>query len=134
MGNREKVLRKLGRKSYSSYELIFKLKSEIPEIKEITQEFIQKGYLNDQEWLARFVEEEERKGRSPLAAAARLRSKGVPREVIEEAVGALDSDKAIREAAAKHLRRGSDKKKTMAALARLGFSWDAIHRILTDML
>jgi SOS response regulatory protein OraA/RecX len=134
LNNREKVLRKLGRRSYSSYELILKLKSEMPEIKEITDEFLQKGYLNDEEWLTRFVQEEERKGRSPRATASRLYAKGVPREVIEEALGALDSDKAIREAVTKHLRRGSDKKKIMAALARLGFSWEAIHKILDDML
>lgn len=128
--NREKVLRKLGRRGYSSYELIFKLKSEIPEIKDIAEEFIQKGYLDDAAWIADFIAAEERKGRGPLQIGAKLRMRGIPQEVVNGALSKTASKEAIRLALEKELRKGKDKHKIINALARKGFSWDDINLII----
>ncbi|MCB1113714.1 MAG: RecX family transcriptional regulator [Chlamydiia bacterium] len=133
MSNREKVLRKLSRRSYSSYELIFKLRSEMPEIKEITDEFLKKGYINDEEWLKDFIKSEERKGKGPKAIGAKLYSKGFPRETIESALLMTEPQEAIQTALKKELKKGKDKPKIIGALVRKGYSWDDIN-LITDML
>ena len=133
MSNREKVLRKLSRRSYSSFELIFKLKTEIPEIKDITNEFIQKGYINDQEWLKDFIKSEERKGKGPRAIGAKLYTKGFPREIIEEALLNTEPAESIQTALKKELKKGKDKPKIINALIRKGYSWDNIN-LISDML
>lgn len=125
--DREKVMRKLGRRSYSSYELRLKLKAEVPDIEEILVDFIEKGYINDHDWLLSFIRSEESKGRGPMAISQKLRQKGYPREEIESAMPRNGSSReALDLAFAKKTRKFSDRNKIINSLLRLGFAWDDI--------
>lgn len=135
--NRDLVLRKIARRNYASYELKQKLK-EIPEIDAIVEEFVEKGYINDDDWMRNYIRSEEGKGKGPQAIAAKLRSKGFPRHKIEELFTLLSPDEAldvaIRKKSKGRVLEGKERQKLIASLFRLGFSWDAISRKLnTDL-
>lgn len=125
---RDKVIRKLAKKSYSSWELKKKC-ADIPDIEAIVADLADKGYLNDKEWLSSFVRQGEAKGLSPLAIASKMRNKGIPRDVIEEALNTLDSEEALKRAIAKKMRgKTPDRQKLIASLLRQGFSWEQVSR------
>lgn len=130
---KDKVIRKLARKSYSSWELKLKC-ADIPDIDAILEELQQKGYLNDEEWLQTFIKGQEAKGQSPLAIASKLRVKGIPRATIQASLAALDVDTALQKAIAKKSRREPSRQKLIASLMRQGFSYDAIQRGINKIL
>lgn len=129
--HKEKVMRKLGRRSYSSHELRLKLKGEIPEneLEDILKEFIEKGYINDLEWARTFVIAEESKGRGPMTISQKLRMKGYERENVEKVMdeaGEGGSKDALDLALAKKSRKFTERHKIVNALLRLGFHWEDI--------
>lgn len=130
---REKVLGALARKSYCSWELRQKF-ADLEEIDSLIEEFQQKGYINDSEWLEAFIAAKERCGNSPLAIGAKLRNKGVPREVIMDLLGAHSPEEALKQAIYKKTKgkivEGPEKQKLIASLLRKGFSWNLIRNML----
>lgn len=133
MKDKERVMRKLARKSYSSWELRQKCQ-DVPEIDTIVAEFIEKGYLNDDEWLDNYIHSQEVRGTSPLAIAAKLRTKGVPTAILQAKLTTHSPDTALQTLIQKktkgHPPSGPDKQKLIAFLQRRGFSWEAICRVL----
>ncbi len=54
-----------------------------PTIEKILTKLQNEGYLNDEEWLQRYVSSQLRKGKGPQAILAKCREKGFTREEIE---------------------------------------------------
>ena len=134
MKEKEYVMRKLARKSYCSWELKQKC-AEIADIDDIIAEYIQKGYINDDEWLQEFIRTKEAQGNSPLVIAAKLRHKGVPSTVLQAKLAghspATALNKLIQKKTKGQTPTGPDKQKLIASLMRRGFSWDAISKALS---
>ena len=127
---------KLGRRSYSSWEIRNFFKDEIPEIEEIIAEFTEQGYINDDEWLKSFIRIEEGKGNGPHTLKSKLRQKGIPQEVIEAALTEASPQESLATAIYKKTKgrpiTKESKQKLIAFLARRGFSWDTIQNALYD--
>jgi regulatory protein len=79
----------------------------------------------------------------PNRLAAELRGKGVPRETIEEALAPLEGDAEVQMAVAFGRNKAAQlrgeeprdaRRKLGAALARRGFSWDAVRRAVDLLL
>ena len=108
---------------------------------QIIQELRQKGYLNDEEWIETFVRYQLERRRGPRDIEMKLRSKGIPEELIEQVLKDLDNSEdrkeRIRELIQKkyHEVDFSDfhqKQKVIAALSRRGYSVGEIHEVLRD--
>lgn len=74
------VLDRLSQRNYPSMQLeqlLSKCFVSKSNINKILNEFIQQGYINDQEWIERFVEGQVRKGISPKGILYKLMNKGL---------------------------------------------------------
>lgn len=102
---------------------------------------IEKGYVNDREWMKQFVREKTSQGEGPRLIESRLRQRGLDRDLIREVMGELKEDDGLeREMALDALMRwsrrpqsGRQKNKMAAAanwLVRRGFdpslSWEIV--------
>jgi regulatory protein len=93
------------------------------------------GYIDDAAYAAEYVRSAMASGKSRRAAEYGLKQKGLSRGVITEAMQAY-TDEAEEDAArkgAEALRRaGKDRKHIYAALARRGFDYDTISKLLPE--
>ncbi len=94
-----------------------------------------RGYLSDESFARYWAENRRlRQGTSQRALQAELRAKGVAPEIIEQVLTASErsDDDELRKVIAKKARRYDDPQKLMAYLARQGFSYDDIKRVLEE--
>lgn len=135
------ALRQLARRELSSFELQQILQHKLvssPIIDQVITELSTSGYVNDDDWIQRFIAFQSARSQGPDAIRHKLRQKGLPEEQIEAALRPLQTE-SIQEAIQKLLQtryRSRDlsdyreRQKVVAALARRGFCLDDIFAVM----
>ncbi len=131
--SREELRQRLERKGYEA-ELVV----------EVLESLTRGGFLNDQEFSEAWVAGRTgSRAMGPVRLAAELRSKGVDKETIQEALAPLDDDAQLRlavEVAQKRAGRLSSeepreaRKKLAAMLIRRGFGWQVAAKAVNAVL
>lgn len=121
------------------------LKRNVPEAlaERLLDRFTDNGLINDRDYAEQFIASRQAGGGiSRRGAAERLRAKGVPADLIAEAVSAIDEDdeyEAALRLATKKLAgmRGLPAQTRMrrlaGALARRGYGSDLVHRVVRQV-
>lgn len=142
--SKEYALRCLARKSYFSEELVVKLREKsVPNetIDRIIQEFKDKLFLNDTEWVENFIRNQSEKGRGPQQIIVKLRQKRVPSEIIavyreqvQDSSSQRDNIKRllVKKYRSRNLKDPRERQKVIASLLRKGFDFSEIKNILCD--
>lgn len=134
-----KALDLLSRRPHAERELRDKLRRKDYEkvvIDAVVDRLRHKGYIDDADFARRWVESRQAIApRSRRKLQAELIKKGVDQVAIEAALATIDSEdqlQAIRELVAKKQKqsRYQDRAKLLAFLARQGFNYDDIRRVL----
>lgn len=138
------ALDRLAMRSYPSAQLQKLLQRNLVStetIKKVLQEFASLGYLNDEEWIERFVKAQQGRHMGPQMIICKLMNKGISHKDAQRYIEKL-SDHADTQKSIQHLlktkyknRNISDyreKQKVFAALARKGFDGEAIKTALRD--
>ncbi len=105
---------------------------------QVAQRMAQVGLVNDREYASTVVRHYSRKGYGPAKIRDELYRRGVPREFWDEAMEELDQgDEKLRALVEKKLRGAvptrEGLKKVSAYLARRGFGWEEISRVLREV-
>lgn len=105
---------------------------------QVAQRMAQVGLVNDREYASTVVRHYSRKGYGPAKIRDELYRRGVPREFWDEAMEELDQgDEKLRALVEKKLRGAvptrEELKKVSAYLARRGFGWEEISRVLREV-
>lgn len=105
---------------------------------EVAQRMAQVGLVDDREYASTVVRHYSRKGYGPAKIRDELYRRGVPREFWDEAMEERDQgDDKLRALVEKKLRGAAptreELKKVSAYLARRGFSWEEISRVLSQV-
>lgn len=89
MGGAKKfALSRLALKSYPSSELrkaLHRVMVRESTIEKVLLECVERGYVDDQDWMTRFIKHQVNRKAGPLLIAAKLRSKGITEEEISKA-------------------------------------------------
>ena len=106
-----------------------------PELSErLTQEFTQRGYVDDTRYADWLADMRRRKGKSERAIASELASKGIDREVVSETLqdggNELERLKTVVEKKGQLARYKADPQKLMRYLVSQGFRYDDIKQVL----
>ncbi len=113
-----------------------------PAIDAVIERLLSSGLLNDADFAERMVQQQAGKPVGFYALKRKLRAKGVDEEAAEAALENVDEDEqvaAARALAEKSLRKygGLERREARAkisqALARRGFTWDAIGRAMEGL-
>lgn len=105
---------------------------------EVAQRMAQVGLVDDREYASTVVRHYSRKGYGPAKIRDELYRRGVPREYWDEAMEERDQgDDKLRALVEKKLRGAAptreELKKVSAYLARRGFGWEEISRVLSQV-
>lgn len=107
-----------------------------PEMTErVYDKLVEKSYIDDDAFARFWVENRNlTKGASRRKMEAELRAKGVSQETIARHLEATErnDDDELRKVVTKKRSRYSDEQKLMQYLARQGFGYDDIKRVLSD--
>lgn len=101
----------------------------------VFKRLIEKGYVDDEKFAYYWVENRQQlKGISFRKLKAELQTKGVNATIIDKYLHATDRDEEseLRKVITKKRPRYRDDQKLMQYLARQGFSYDLIKKVLTD--
>ncbi|MDC7224728.1 MAG: regulatory protein RecX [Spirochaetales bacterium] len=127
-GARKKALDLLARRDHSRGELKIKLLQrdfETDAIERALDWIDFKGYLDDERFARRWIEERLRKHpEGPMALEAGLRKKGIDSHIIRQVIGSLSDEErreALQKAKEKISRRHREPAKIKTALMRRGF-------------
>jgi regulatory protein len=100
-------------------------------VEKIVEKFERAGLLNDELYTRGVVASLRRQGKSKSVILSKLKTRGVETSLVTETLGAQDTEDSELRAALTVLRRKKagpfgdrDNEKTLAALARAGFSYD----------
>ena len=94
---------------------------------EIAREFLEKGYLDDEAWLTRFIEKKKGQGYGPKMIFFELKKKG-----IEAELPFFDQKEAIAQFLERKFKgRLPEKQKLAALLLRRGFDYSEILSVLS---
>jgi len=116
-------------------DYLYRKKAEPEQIDNLVAEFTSKGYLDNTKFAAWYSELLARRGKSDRAIKSELYSKGVSREVVEQALQGgedleLERLKQVIAKKSKLSRYQNDPQKLRQYLAAQGFSWDSIKTAL----
>lgn len=105
---------------------------------QVAQRMAQVGLVNDREYASTVVRHYSRKGYGPAKIRDELYRRGVPRELWDQAMEELNQDdRQLRALVEKKLRGAvptrEELKKVSAYLARRGFGWEEISRVLRQV-
>lgn len=130
-------LRSLGKKSQLTREMEKKLilrgySQEI--VNQVIAYLTERGYLDDQAWIQRFVEAAQRKKEGPKATLQKLRVKGIDKREAELAVASFNSQDQSKDIqywlktryAKYDLNDHKERHKVFSALVRKGFDFEAV--------
>lgn len=136
------ALDRLALRSYPSAQLKKLLKKNLVSqetIQKILQEVTRLGYVNDEEWIERFVKGQARRHIGPQMIVYKLMNKGISHKQANDCVekfanpsSALSSIRHLLQTKYKNrpLSDYKEKQKVFAALARKGFDTESIHKAL----
>ncbi len=105
---------------------------------QVAQRMAQVGLVNDREYASTVVRHYSRKGYGPAKIRDELYRRGVPRELWDQAMEELNQDERQLRALVEKRLRGAvptreELKKVSAYLARRGFGWEEISRVLRQV-
>lgn len=105
---------------------------------QVARRMAQVGLVNDREYASTVVRHYSRKGYGPAKIRDELYRRGVPRELWDQAMEELNQDdRQLRALVEKKLRGAvptrEELKKVSAYLARRGFGWEEISRVLRQV-
>jgi|LakMenE18May11ns_1017448.scaffolds.fasta_scaffold9830110_2 SOS response regulatory protein OraA/RecX len=132
------ALKRLALKSYSTPEMRRRLQQKLISdeiIEPLLKDLVEKGYINDREWTEGFIRSQVRKRTGIHVIKAKLQQKGIPLDQIDEALTEAGVAKSQSELIknlletrykSKNLNNLKQRRQVIAALARKGFSLDAI--------
>lgn len=122
---------------HSAYELrqyLYRKKAEKEHSESVVQEFIDKGYINDEAFARWFAEGRQRKNKSTRAIKSELMSKGVSPVTIQNIVTELETtdEQALQTLVSKLSNRSryADKDKLTRYLISKGFSYADVKQAL----
>ncbi len=146
---REKALRLLAARDYSSQEMRVRLRQAFgPEtVEEVLAWLLERDYLSDSRFAAAYAATKARAGWGERRIAAELARKGVPRRVAGEA---LDQLASVEDEAAQGIQRIVDlarrrfgpqlerdpqgaARRLAGFLGRRGYDWDVINSVLREL-
>jgi len=126
----------------SEKEIIDKLTSKYPEItvKKIVQKLKTDNYLNDYDFAKIWIEQRQT-SRGKKLLISELYKKGIAKNIIEELIETIDDNESYNNAKAlirkknkyKDISKTEAYKKVGLYLARRGFSYDIIKKVITDI-
>ena len=135
------ALRILGNRSISTHDLEKRLvsKGNSGDAAQQTVEWLEQvGIVNDEELAASIVKQYSKKGYGPAKIKDELYRRGIPREMIDEAMSSLDeNDEAAVEYIVKKLKGSRDKddlQNITKALYRRGFSYETARDVVRQYL
>lgn len=143
------ALRIITRRPHSSFELRLKLlkkKFQKEDISKIISDFSSKGYLSDNDFAERFIEEGLKKKKGLMKIKAELFSKGVSREIIDSLIQNYEGDSvllpnakslALRKLESlkrKNLEPFQKKQKLYSYLNGKGYSTEIIRQITDELM
>jgi regulatory protein len=118
-------------------DYMFRKKAEPEMIQRTLDEFTDRGYLDEARYVAWMIDLRRRKGKSERAIRAELASKGVDREVVTQAAErGGDEQERLRALVTKKSRLPrykADPQKLLQYLARQGYDYDDIKRVLAEL-
>lgn len=134
----------LARKNYASFELRKKLcDRSVPEdiIEAIVAEFAEAGYIDDKGWLVNFIRQESVRKHGMMVILQKMRQKGVPEYLMDDAVGLLEREKPAEQIAKLietryrkyDLNDSRQREKAIAALMRRGYRYEDIKEVFSSM-
>jgi len=138
---RNYVIWRLSKQNYHSQEVSRLLKERLASqstIQKVMQEFIEKGFFNDQLWVESFIRTQRKRLALP-AILQKMKLKGLSQEEIESVRKTwqdVDQEKLSIENLLrtryrkKNLEEFSEKQKVIKALLRKGFSFENIKQVL----
>jgi regulatory protein len=140
---RERALRLLARRPYSAAEIARNLRRHrIDEelIQEVLTDLTEARWIDDEAFAAYWVEQRENfRPRSRLALRQELSQKGIEREVVAEALSAIDEAEAARRVARKQAGRWRDlpefegRAKLTRYLMRHGYPYDLVSDVVAEV-
>lgn len=140
---KDRAVRQLARRPYSTAEierLLRRHKHRDEAIAHVIAYLVDMNYVDDSAFADYWVEQRETfRPRSRLALRQELAQKGLPSEVIAEAVESVDETEAARRLAEKqtrrrqHLPESEFKQKIAAYLQRHGFPYSIVEPVVAEM-
>ena len=136
------VLRRLSKRSYSTYEIRKQLKERFVSDKAIdcvVSDCLRLGYLDDHQWVEQFIDAQKLKKIGPKSIAFKLIQKGVPESFFSSYLESrLSKEQQLssifRLIEVRYRSRDFDdyqkRQKVVAALARKGYSYDLIQEAI----
>ncbi len=143
-GNRL-IIAKLAVRNYYSGELKKLLKEKgvsDKTIARIIKNCKEDGYLDDEAWIAGFVNRERRNKNGPALTRLKLKRIGIPEHLIENALAPVQEDEVQEEGVRKilqtkyssrNLKDIKEKNKVVAGLMRKGFDFDIVIEIVNSL-
>lgn len=143
------ALRLISRRPHSSFELRVKLQKKNfnkDDISEIIKDFLAKGYLSDNDFAERFIDEGIKKKKGLMKIKAELFSKGVSRNIIDELVQNYEGDsnllpnakvlaiKKLNSLRSKNLESFQKKQKLYSYLSGKGYSSEIIREVIEELV
>lgn len=135
---RQKALWLLARREYSYQELFRKLsRNYLPnDIHHTLNDFVEKGFLNDQRAGLCFIQNQSLKKNGPHKIYFEAQQKGIPLNLIQHELTSIDFQQQARELLLKKFTFPLDtiyQKKAFSFLLRKGYSFDIIQAVFTDL-
>jgi len=131
---RSYALKRIARKSFTSHELekdLLQKLISVETVHRIVGDFKNSGLIDDQGWLEAFILKEQRRGISPRLLAEKLKFKGLPADLIRDALQKFYPETLeVISALIKKKQKTKDRPKLIAYLARKGFSLPNIYTAL----
>ena len=130
------MLRLLGRRDYSVYEVRIKMRRlgvDSVEADFLITDFLKRGWLDDERFAHSFARARWQRGHGPRKLKAELAQKGVDSALAEEAVQATVGSDELSQAKVlveKRQRQGKDRESTFRFLASRGYRTSAIIQAL----
>lgn len=141
------ALARLTVRAHSTHELrqaLDKKKTPPEVIDELVERFTEVGLLNDQSFAAAWVESRlNHRGTSARVLRQELRAKGVPDEIIAEAVRVVDHEAELDAARALAAKKGRSlatldepvaRRRLMGALARRGYQSSVVAQVVREAM
>jgi len=143
------ALRLVSRRPHSSFELRLKLQKKNfskDDISEIIKDFLAKGYLSDNDFAERFIDEGIKKKKGLMRIKSELYSKGISRDIIEQVLNKFDDDETLIENATIIARKklesfnykkydaNQKKQKLYSYLNNKGYSSDIIRQVVNKII
>lgn len=132
------TLKRFSMKNYASSELKKLLKSRLvseKNIEKIIHDSIQRGYIDDQNWINSFIRSQMARRNGPKAILYKLMLKGIPKDVAEETVSHMANSESSQTLISEIIKRKyrsldlkdyKNRNKVIGALVRKGFDFDDI--------